>query len=421
MSPSNARRGFSLIEMLIVVALISTAAVFIYQAVRYRQQSQAADSYITLQAREMAEFARAVQGFAAENKASWTANARQTITPAQLITANKLSNTWAQRGGTAGVTPIGETYRAFAIKDNAGVVRIVTADFGRNPTDSLVRRTGYQSTASSLQGYKARVADQMTRDFKGYAGYVSAGSMSARGPSGAFTQDLTAYFANSAPMLPVTVELVGWPEYRRPGGEEEQSSVARQCFVVSGAVENNACRRNQFGWQSAQCWGQSSFDSATHYQEPTLPAGATNVTRVPMCGDSFQMISTGVPGIALTSGTGTTTTREILPACDDQFGNRHVESLVTNRSTVQEIQLNNVTVFEEICGATFHSRNPSTCAVVQQNQLQPVSRVLQQAPITINTVNGQQTYQPLQPMSTNVRSTGNATTRGHWFYCLPNV
>lgn len=412
----NARRGFTLIEMLIVVALISTAAVFIYQVARYRQQSQAADSLITLQAREMAEFARAVQSFAADNKASWTVNARQTITPAQLITANKLTATWAQRGGTAGVTPIGETYRAFAIKDNTGVVRIVTADFGRNPTDSLVRRTGYQSTASSLQGYKARVADQMTRDFKGYAGYVSAGSMSARGPSGTFTQDLTAYFANSAPILPVTVELVGWPEYRRPGDEEDGSTASQFCNIINGVA--GTCVRQSFGaWASAPCWAQAAFDAATHYRDPVVPAGARNLQRVPICSGGLNIIATGVNGISLTAQTGTRSYTVAVPSCRDAWGTPFESTSVQITETVQTINLNNGPVFETICSSQFAERDPTTCAVQIRNSLSDANRVTQTTNVSYNTANGTQTFNPLSAHPSNNRSTGGPNTRGHWFYC----
>lgn len=404
-----------MIEMLIVVALISTAAVFIYQAVRYRQQSQAADSYITLQAREMAEFARAVQSFAADNKASWTVNARQTITPAQLISANKLTNTWAQRGGTAGVTPIGETYRAFAIKDNTGVVRIVTADFGRNPTDSLVRKTGYQSTATSLQGYKARVADQMTRDFKGYAGYVSAGSMSARGPSGTFTQDLTAYLGGDAPALPVAIELVDWPEYRRPG-QEEESGAGAFCTILDGVA--GTLWQNRFGtWVTAPAWSMASSDAATHYREPALPAGARNVMRIPICSDGLNIISTGVPGVGLSTGTTTDVYTVQVGECIDSRGVLHDPQAVRITETRQTFSLNAVSPFSIICHQQAAVRNPHTCAISIQSSMTDAHRVRQTQPVSFPTANGTQTFNPLSSHPSNNRSTGNASTRGHWFYC----
>lgn len=311
-TPSRiATAGFTLVELLMVLALSTALIVAAYQAMRMRQQSQAADSYITLQAREMAEFARAVQSFAADNKASWTVNARQTITPAQLIAAGKLANTWAQRGGTAGVTPIGETYRAFAIKDNTGVVRIVTADFGRSATDSLVRRAGYQSAAESLQGYKARVADQMTKDFKGYAAYVAAGVTFARGPAGGFTQDLTAYFAGNPPALPVAVELVGWPEYRRPGDITPNTSGSFTCEVLPverapGASMGGYCHAPGFSTSIQQCDRFNPPATQLVYQPPVCPTrnGQTPQPsfRIPICGGGAGTVYRVAEGITISFG-----------------------------------------------------------------------------------------------------------------------
>lgn len=281
--------GFTLLEMLVVLVIVSVIAAVAFSQTRQRQASAAADTFVSLQAREMAIFGEAAQKFAEENKASWTVGARQQITGAQLVTAGHLPATFAVRGGTAAATPIGETYRAFAIKDAANVARLVVADFGRAPTDALVRRGGYQPTAASLGA--TRLASP-TRSFgqPGFAGYVQSGTMTVRGVAGAFSEVLNLYFGNAAPSMPVAVELVGWPEYVRPGSNGPGpvgGGGSMTCNIVSGV--SNACQDT--GNNRVPCTTQSNV---VHYLGPDVPVTASVKSifpSVPTRSGSFQRAS----------------------------------------------------------------------------------------------------------------------------------
>ena len=105
------RHGFTLLETLVVIVILGTIAAIGFSQIRQRQAAATADTFISLQAREMQAFARAAQQFAEERKSTYTVGARQEITAAQLIAANRLPATFAQRSGVAGVTPIAPTVR----------------------------------------------------------------------------------------------------------------------------------------------------------------------------------------------------------------------------------------------------------------------------------------------------------------------
>lgn len=419
--------GFTLLEMLVVLVIVSVIAAVAFSQTRQRQASAAADTFVSLQAREMAIFGEAAQKFAEENKASWTVGARQQITGAQLVTAGHLPATFAVRGGTAAATPIGETYRAFAIKDAANVARLVVADFGRAPTDALVRRGGYQPTAASLQGYKARVADEILRSTQGFAGYVQSGTMTVRGVAGAFSEVLNLYFGNAAPSMPVAVELVGWPEYVRPGSNGPGpvgGGGSMTCNIVSGV--SNACQDT--GNNRVPCTTQSNV---VHYLGPDVPVTASVKVNIPICPDTFGIISTGVPGVALTYTSSsrsvpfsqTSDFTSVDSRCYDwlytsvfngsNWGPWTIDPWNARTSKFQGLEINSTVVFEEEC-STQTARVIYTggyCAIIKEpSPSMGVWRVRQTNPETVSYPGyGSWTLPPLTGTPPGARS--------HTFYC----
>lgn len=414
--------GFTLFEMLVVLVIASVIAAISFAHIRQKQQAESAAIMINLQAKEMIMISDAAQRFADAKKAGWPVNTLQNITVPQLISENLLSVNFASRGGTVGATPTGEMYRVLARKDAAGVARLVIADLGRPPVDALLRRGGYMPNAFSVAGYKARVAAEISNTSREFAGSVAGvagpppGTMTARGVMGTFTQDLTEYLQN-IPALPVAVILKGWPEHQLPAGPGgPESNAPGFCNVVEGV--GGTCFTTRFGNAvSAPCWAQSSFDAATLYREPTLPLGARNIVRVPICAGGMNIIATGVNGVALTAQTGTRTYTVSVPGCRDMWNVEHEPESVQISEIVQTINLNNGPVFETICGSSYAERNPSTCAVVVRSSMSDANRVIQTTPVSYNSINGTQTFNPLSAHTSNTRSTGGPNTRGHWFYC----
>lgn len=280
---AKGQRGFTLAEALAVLVIVLVAAAFAYRALDARNKGAVAESFILSEARELKELAAAARSYAAQNKASWVANTTYFAYIAQLsaTTPPLLPTTWAQRGGTAGLTPIGETYRAIFRKDSSGVVRIVITDYGNGipSSDVRIRQAGYLKTAASLDGYKIRVADQYAKlTDGGYSGVVAANTMSARAPGGGFTQDLTAYFNSTAPTYPVAVVLVGWPEYR--GGDDgDEEGYEGSCRVVLPVCSG----------------GGSACGSSSTYVPAVCPNGYTQRDSWPMCqtGVRFRTTPTG--------------------------------------------------------------------------------------------------------------------------------
>ncbi|XAI97251.1 hypothetical protein [Dolichospermum phage Dfl-JY45] len=414
----NTSRGFTLLEMLVVLVIAGVVAAITFSQVRQRQANEAANTYVTLQAREMAIFGEAAQKFAEANKASWTVGARQEITTAQLVTAGHLPNTFAVRGGTAGASPIGETYRAFAIKDATNVARLVVADFGRAPTDALVRRAGYQVNATSLQGYKARVADEILKSTKGFAGYVQASTMTVRGVAGAFTQVLNVYFGNVAPTMPVAVELVGWPEYVRPGSSGPGpggGGTNRSCGIVSGTGLVCGMGPNPLG--RSQC---NTTPDITHYLGHDFGLDVPSLkVPIPICATDIGVISTGVEGVALSYVPFTNYEMgnyDLMDwQCDRQNGHaasNFFPQQVQKRTDGQNIVINSSTVHSETCQTEwvegrFNSQTQSCYWFREMRKPPGLFRVQQTTPVPYNAWT---TLQPLQGLPVGQRA--------HTFYCM---
>lgn len=422
--PAN---GFTLIETLVVLVIASVIAAIAFSQVRMRLNAEAASTMIQLQAKEMIIIADAAQRFADANKSSWPVNTLQTITVPQLVAANLLSANFASRAGTVGATPTGETYRVLARRDAAGVARLVVADFGRAPVDALLRRGGYMPSAISVAGYKRRVAAEIGNTSREFAGTVDGmaptfadppqpGTRIARGVLGTFTQDLTAYFT-AIPALPVSIILKGWPEHQLPAGPGgPESNAPGFCNIVEGVA--GTCFTSRFGNAvSAPCWAQTSFDAATLYREPPLPVGSRNLVRIPICAAGMNIIATGVNGVALTAQTGSRSYMTTVPDCWDSSNRFHAQRMVQITENIQTVNLNNAPVFETVCGTSFAYRNPSTCEVIVQSGMSDANRITLSTPVSYNTVNGTQTFNPLSAHGSNTRSTGGPNTRGHWFYC----
>jgi len=237
----------------------------------------------------------------------------------------------SQRGGTAGLTPIGETYRAIFRKDSSGVVRIVITDYGSGipSSDVRIRQAGYLKTAASLDGYKLRVADQYAKlTDGGYSGVVAANTMSARAPGGGFTQDLTAYFNSTAPTYPVAVVLVGWPEY--PGGGDEGDSFNGTCSISVG-------------------------------QNPTCPIGSVEADRWNACSSVGYVSRTASNGVRFAFGSEQKNVKNEVPCnqtCAGPPGYHSCQSSVPATSYNEIYAVEGLRVSEVICSVEY-PRNDS--------------------------------------------------------------
>lgn len=419
-------RGFTLIETIIVVALIAVALTISLSVLTTRGKEQQAERLVNQASTEMAMLARATTSyFTADRVATLTVNAVAELQVTTLITEGLLPANFALRGGVLGTSVFGQRYqirfmRVAATSTTPTVAAFVVTETGV-PAVASLSRAGIPNTVDGILNLKTRIAARISEEHKLSTGAIPANSRTVQGGFRGFTKDLTAFIPTVPTQalvavlgnfsdLSSTVQLPG-----PPGG----NSGSLQCNIINGVT--GTCFRNRFGsWQSTPCWGQSALDAGTHYREPTLPANSVNVVRIPICGAGLNIVSTGVAGVALTTATGARNYQVTLPTCTDNFGNQYPEATGTTSETIQSLRLNDTTVFEEVCGMSVFTRNFTTCQPINQGTLTDAGRVLQTVPVTTTTINGTQTWNPLAPMAGNTRSTGDASTRGHWFYCIAN-
>lgn len=337
-------RGFTLIEAMVVMVVVVTLVAAGYAWLRVRMQDDTRGSFVILQAREMRTFGQAASEYVKSNKAAWPANIVQTITPSMLISVGLLNTGFAERAGAIGITPTGEQYAAYAMKDATGAHRIVIADLGGAPAvvpaTSRLRRAGLVPTADSVAGFKSSVASRLTTDFKSFAGTVAQGTTTAKGAGGSFTQDLSQYLGSSE-SWPTAVALVDWPEYS-DGSDDGAGAFQGDCVVVGA----NANCRNQFN-QQVNCDDYHPTAPGMQYtwSPPTCPAGYTledgNIALCPSEGEvGFRQTPVGA---TLSYGTSS----EILPvtqyaACSATCAQNpmyHCNGLTTTY-TWQSIRLN---------------------------------------------------------------------------------
>ena len=419
-------RGFTLIETIIVVALIAVALTITLSVLTTRGKEQQADRLVNQASTEMAMLARATTSyFTADRVATLTVNAVAELQVTTLITEGLLPANFALRGGVLGTSVFGQRYqirfmRVAATSTTPTVAAFVVTETGV-PAVASLSRAGIPNTVDGILNLKTRIAARISEEHKLSTGAIPANSRTVQGGFRGFTKDLTAFIPTVPTQalvavlgnfadLSSTVQLPG-----PPGG----NSGSLQCNIMDGVA--TGCVRLNFGtYISEQCWGMSAFGSATHYREPTLPANAVNIVRIPICAGGLNIVTTGVAGVGLTATTGTRPYQVTLPSCRDANGIDHPEVTGTSTDTIQALRLNDTTVFETVCGQSTFTRNPTTCQPFNQGTLTDASRVIQTQPFSTNTINGPQTYNPLAPRPGNTRSTGDASTRGHWFYCVPN-
>lgn len=419
-------RGFTLIETIIVVALIAVALTISLSVLTTRGKEQQAERLVNQASTEMAMLARATTSyFTADRVATLTVNAVAELQVTTLITEGLLPANFALRGGVLGTSVFGQRYqirfmRVAATSTTPTVAAFVVTETGV-PAVASLSRAGIPNTVDGILNLKTRIAARISEEHKLSTGAIPANSRTVQGGFRGFTKDLTAFIPTVPTQalvavlgnfadLSSTIQLPG-----PPGG----NSGSLQCDIMDGVA--GGCVRFSFGtYVSEQCWGMAAVGSATHYREPTLPSNAVNVVRIPICAGGLNIITTGVAGVGLTATTGTRSYQVTLPECLNSNGLRFDPVTGTSTETVQAMRLNDTTVFETICGQSLFVRNPTTCQPFNQGSLTDASRVNQTQPVSMNTINGTQTYNPLASMPGNVRSTGNASTRGHWFYCTPN-
>ena len=219
-------RGMTLLETLIVVG-IATAVIgtIIFMMQRFSERERA-EVAVRMQGQEMANAAKAIREYAKTVGEDWADGDRVEVTIDDLVEAGLLPEGFGDRDGAGvlGVTPIGQAYRVFSVKDGGfyddpnvenGTIASVVIDLGP-PNPGRMERAGIANMPERILAYKEAVALYTAREERIAMGVVPAGAGEVRGVGRVFTKDVIGWLENY-PTEGAAVALVGFPDLDPPG------------------------------------------------------------------------------------------------------------------------------------------------------------------------------------------------------------
>lgn len=190
----TAVRGYTLLEMVAILAIAAVAVAAFLWSMADANKSALLTQDAQIQAQEMGQLADAVLRYGDTLKASLAAGQRFDGTPSNLIGLGLLPATFAKRFGTAGTSPLGQTYAAAGVKD----------PISGNPQAivwvSSMPRADAMSASGLAQGAigQSQFANQVITDLVGLqrtAGVVLSGTMTATSQS--FAVDASAWLVSA--------------------------------------------------------------------------------------------------------------------------------------------------------------------------------------------------------------------------------
>lgn len=271
-------RGFSILEMLVVVAVI--AGMFVVGMTMVRQQANAAlrSQMIAEEARDIAQYARALKQYIDTQTASLAVNTRTEIAPSTLVTQGLLPNDFATRqtptaGLQVGTSPFGQRYRAAIIKSSAdnrvrGV--IYTAE---TPLWGSVTRIGLSQDNTIFYGLRRDVAAATNSTHQQPAGAMPLNSSTAFGTGNSYSMDFSAYTAGAQNTIPMTVVPVNFPEFDTSITNPPTTGFSGECIVMDARFGCPGGNCSYFGgpWSTPSCPTTHPVNRGTI---PMCPAGA---------------------------------------------------------------------------------------------------------------------------------------------------
>lgn len=352
-------RGFSLMEILIVIAVIGVLLAIAGKALLSSVQTTTNVDLVAQQAREMDMVASAASKYIKANSSGWALNSRNVITVNQLVTAGFLPTAFGDRFGStgnAGRTPFGATYQIVAVVDstNASTIRTVITETG-SALASQLSKANVESAAVPVQGLKQTIAQKVQTTNNRTTGYMPQGDMVARASMGSFTKDLTTWI-QTAPAQAEAVVFMGFPELgdtcSTPPCPPPGTGKYQDCQVVK-AYSTPWCTPDNVGQLCGYGYGNvNPGPGAGTFTQPTCPAGKIEVGSFPFC-SNFAISSTDV-------GTLTSAARTESGVYTDNCGGATGHPYSDNFT---DTTLNNVTINTDQCGGQrqYQQIGPPTC------------------------------------------------------------
>jgi type II secretory pathway pseudopilin PulG len=213
LSPARRHRGFSLVEALIVIAVILGITLALSAAMQGHLRNQERSNWTEVQAREMAQLASALAKKARNSliAGSIAEDTQIPILVSTLITEGELPQDFAKRrlpNGTesVGISPFGFEYRLLLRKEkptNSLVyeVRGLVYEYSSAtvaPSSAAFARTGQSATPEQIQSMKTDIAATLERSLSKKAATLhplsTPSTRTVRSPSGSWAMNLDAWF-----------------------------------------------------------------------------------------------------------------------------------------------------------------------------------------------------------------------------------
>jgi len=254
------QKGFTLIEAMIVLAIVGAVAVISLDMLTGAAKGEARRSMISQQATEMATLNRAVNEWVRTATALPTAaGAVMEVTLQDVITAGRLPAQFANRaasGSTLPTSPLGQRYRAFVRRTAGSRFEVVVFPAGaQNP--GFAARAGVVQDPEAMRVWNVAVMQEVRQKHSLPAGVINQGTSDIDPAASGFTINLADFIGGPATASTVAalsnfaaLETVAAAATAPPGGNPFLGKTCRATTAPCGAGETEASR-----YDTCKTWG----------------------------------------------------------------------------------------------------------------------------------------------------------------------
>jgi prepilin-type N-terminal cleavage/methylation domain-containing protein len=250
-------RGFTLIEGVVALAILSTVILLGALWLQQRGQTEVLETMLSQQALEMSQLGRAATEHVQANPASYAPNTNGTIAITTLESAGLLPASFARRDTsrtTVAVSPFLQAYSIHRATDGEGRTRIVVTVANEALNEARLTRAGRKGGDETTLGIARAVAQKMAADHSVTSGVVPKESRTATGNFEGYSINLAVYIPITTVAKPVV--LANFPEFD-PGGSTvvgPPGSEWGDCRFVQAPYAGTADATCPTGYQEAASW-----------------------------------------------------------------------------------------------------------------------------------------------------------------------
>lgn len=241
-------RGFSLIEAMIVIVLITGVAMITLNLLNAEQRRQQRNAMVSEQANEMATITRAMEAYLeSSDSLPPDLDTPFVLNPQDLVDAGLLPSDFAYRPMSGRITPtspLGQEYLLIGVNTTDGYrgALLPTGD----TSEGFMARAGLPGTPESLSEFGIAVMQRLKQDHLTAAGVTTAGALAINRDVSGFSFDLSMLLA-AAPEDPTVISLAGFPEFKpvpplqiEDGGGGD-AGARKECFANITLDEPMSC------------------------------------------------------------------------------------------------------------------------------------------------------------------------------------